>query len=1373
MKPHCFAWLLVWVIGWVAAPPAAALEPWADAKLPTTEGLLLWLDAARQPAAWKANGKPALLDRALFDVWYDGSGNSLHLVQRMQDAQPRFVTAGARAVVRFDGKDDHLGLTRLDRTLEAFTVFLIAAPRSNAGLFRGFMAAHQTGKNDYTTGFNIDQGSGPTGRFEHLNVEGKGFTGMRNLMRSMHPFGPFHILEVSCQVGRNGVRLWIDGEPAGQRDREPGALALDALALGARCYSNTPDPPFLSGFFDGDIAEVLLYDRVLPDGVRSAIRTYLTGKHNGLGDALAAADRVRGRLRRTVADAPPVQMFVPGFTVRELPVQLTNINNVAYRPDGKLIALAYNGNVYLLSDTDGDGLEDRADLFWESKGRLQAPIGMTLTPSGYQHGNGLFVASKEKVSLIVDTDGDDKADKEIIVAQGWKPGFHAVEALGVALGPDGSVYYGRATANFADAYLRDKEGKSHYDLKSDRGTIQKVSPDFKTHETVCTGIRFSVALRFNRHGDLFATDQEGATWLPNGNPFDELLHIQPGRHYGFPPRHPRHLPRVIDEPSVFDYGPQHQSTCGLNFNDPVNGGPVFGPAWWAGDALICGESRGKLFRTKLAKTAAGYVAQNNVLASLNMLTIDACVSPRGEMVVAVHSGPPDWGTGPTGKGKLFKIIPSVRNFAQPVLTWAAGPREVRVAFDQPLDPARLKDLAKSIAIEYGRYVQAGERFEVLRPPYEAVQRQLATLRHDLAVLSAQVTGDRRTLVLTTAPHADAVPHALKLPGLGRPAASTTGAELPQHAEIDLGYDLCGVAATWRADQGGADWSGWLPHLDLTAAQPFTIASAEHDALWQQVRRRGTLTLRTKLDLWNMLRPAVQPGSTLDYTPPPEHVTLTLTSSGPIQVKAPAARTETLAVKDGRYRVRLAVVPKEDEPLPVEISVTTGKDPILEVSYATAEDPRPRALALRRLLLPWATTRPQPVEATVVRHLPELEGGSWLRGREVYFSEKALCAKCHRVRGQGGDIGPDLSNLIHRDYESVLRDIRQPSAALNPDHIGYVVGLKDGRVLTGVVRSGTDDTVVIGDNTGKETTVPRAHIESMAPSPVSVMPEGLDKALGPEKMRDLLTFLLTEPLQPAPLERPGAPAPRSRAEIEKVLKAGAAGSGPRKRLHVVLAAGPKDHGPGEHDYPLWQRRWINLLALAENVRVSEANGWPSPSQWETADVIVFYSANPAWSAEKAPVLDAYLNRGGGLVYLHYAVDGRSAVKALAERIGLAWGPGSRFRHGPLELTFADAKHPISRGFEKVRFEDESYWRLAGDMKKIHVLATGVEDGQPRPLLWTYEKGKGRVFVSILGHYTWTFDDPLFRILVLRGMAWTAGEPADRLSELATVGARVGE
>ena len=94
-------------------------------------------------------------------------------------------------------------------------------------------------------------------------------------------------------------------------------------------------------------------------------------------------------------------MLLPGFTVRQLPVDLPNINNVRFRHDGKLVALGYNGNVYLLSDSDGDGLEDRVDLLWENKGQLRSPIGMALTPPGYPQGQGVFVASKGKVSLLL------------------------------------------------------------------------------------------------------------------------------------------------------------------------------------------------------------------------------------------------------------------------------------------------------------------------------------------------------------------------------------------------------------------------------------------------------------------------------------------------------------------------------------------------------------------------------------------------------------------------------------------------------------------------------------------------------------------------------------------------------------------------------------------------------------------------------------------------------------------------------------------------------------------------------------------------------------------------------------------------------------
>jgi putative heme-binding domain-containing protein len=1371
------AWAVV--IGLLGAAPAAAAAPekWCDPALKATDGLLLWLDAGRQRAAWQAHGKPPLTRGAALDVWYDASGNGLHLGQRLPNARPRYLPAGDLAVVRFDGTDDWMGLTRGDRRLDELTAFLVAAPRSNAGGFRALLAVHETGKNDYTTGFTIDLTGDGSALFDRLNVEGRGFGGAVNLMRAAHLFGEFHTLEVHARAAGRRVELALDGAPAGQRPWQPAPLRLDGVTLGARCYSNTAEPPFVSGFLDGDVAEVLLYDRALGADEVKAVRAYLDHKYAGLTQAVRAADGARGHPLRSVAHPPAVQVLVPGFTVKQLPVDLPNVNNVKYRADGKLVALGYDGNVYLLSDGDGDGLEDRVELFWENKGQLRAPIGMALTPPGYKLGQGVFVACKGKLSLIVDTDGDGKADLEVVVAEGWQELAHGVDALGVALDREGNVYFGLGTADFTNAYQIDRDGRAHYDLKGERGTILKVSPDFKKREVIATGIRFSVALAFNRHGDLFATDQEGATWLPNGNPLDELLHVQPGRHYGFPPRHPRHLPGVIDEPSVFDYGPQHQSTCGLNFDERVNGGPVFGPDWWAGDALVSGYSRGKLYRTRLARTPSGYVAQNHLLACLNMLTVDACVSPRGDLVVATHSGAPDWGSGPGGRGKLYKVFFSGKGQPQPAVAWAAGPREVRVAFDRPLDPAQLKGLAGGVTVEYGEHVRAGDRFESLRPGYAVVQQQLAAPRFDLPVLAAQVTGDRRTLVLTTAPHPTAVHYALTLPGLGRPAKPDAArGELAQHDAIDLDYDLCGVTAAWEPKAGGAGWSGWLPHPDLAVAQTFTAGSADHDALWQALKGPGRLTLATKLDLWQMLRPAVQPGSSLDYTPPPEQVTLAFTTSAPIQVKTAAGTPEAARDAEGRRVVKVKVNPREGEPVPVELVLTAagGGVPALHVSYTTAEDARPRALALRRFLLPWANVGAAAPVASTPRDVPELRGGRWARGREVFLSEQAQCARCHTVRGQGGKIGPDLSNLVHRDYESVLRDIRSPNAALNPDYLTYRVELTDGRVLTGTVRNEGRDRLVIGDATGKETAVAPGRVESMTSSPVSLMPEGLDTALGPERLRDLLTFLLTEPLRPAPLERDGAPPPRARAEVAAALKGREAAKATGRRLRVVLAGGPKDHGPGEHDYPLFQRRWLSLLSLADDVLVSTAPGWPTPQQMAKADLIVFYSDNPGWSAERAKELDEYLNRGGGAVFIHFAVDGHGAVEALADRIGLAWrGGASRFRHGPLELTFPGGKHPITRGFSKLKLEDESYWALAGDPKKVTVLATGTEEGAARPLLWTHEQGKGRVFVSIPGHYTWTFDDPLFRLLLLRGMAWAAGEPVDRFADLATVGARLAE
>jgi putative heme-binding domain-containing protein len=446
-----------------------------------------------------------------------------------------------------------------------------------------------------------------------------------------------------------------------------------------------------------------------------------------------------------------------------------------------------------------------------------------------------------------------------------------------------------------------------------------------------------------------------------------------------------------------------------------------------------------------------------------------------------------------------------------------------------------------------------------------------------------------------------------------------------------------------------------------------------------------------------------------------------------------------------------------ERIPLEIRLPTNADGAdLHVSWHTNEDPRPRSSPLHRIVLPWAPAARSESAGALAADIPELKGGNWARGRRIFFSDEAQCSKCHAIHGQGAALGPNLTNLPERDYSSVLRDISEPSFAINPDFITQRIVLKNGRIVTGSARTDGDD-LLVGDEKGQVTRVRRADIDEAAPTGVSIMPEGIAKLLGPAKLRDLMTFLLTDPPHMTEYGRDPPPEPRRRSDVEAVLAGATPVSQPARNLRIVLVAGRKDHGVGEHDYPAWQRVWSRLLRMAENVSVTTADEWPTPQDVQTADVLVFYQQGK-WTPARARDIDNFLSRGGGLVYIHFAVDGGKDAPGFAQRIGLAWQEGqSKYRHGPLDLGFdTGAKHPIGRNFAAVHFHDESYWRLVGDRRLLSLIATGVEDGESQPLFWTLEPSKGRVFVSIPGHYAWTFDDPLFRILLLRGIAWTARE-----------------
>ena len=1350
-----------------------AVEPWAEGRLPAVPGLAAWYSAEVQGKAHAAMGLAEPKAGANLGRVFDGSGKGRHVAQGLPKQQPKLLRQADSWLIRLDGEDDLLrGTAQGAGTTQQLTLFAVAVPHQSLGSFPGLFAIGASNGRDYETGFNLDLGSQFKEKFEALNIEGKGMGGERNLLTRTWPLGEARRL--TALVSDKDATVWVDGLKQGSRPRTGGEIAWQELVLGGRWYTNGPGPQEARGSFPGDIAEVLVYDRALSDGERLQVEQYLAAKH----DKLLKADRLALGLPEATAPIKlldpvvPCQVLVPGFEARWLPVDLPNINNLMYRPDGKLIALGYNGMAWLLEDTDNDGLEDKATVWFENpKGSVRSPIGMDLLPKGHPLGEGLVVACKGKVVLLHDPDNDGKATEKVL-AQGWVELPLNVDALGVAVDPkDGSIYFGLGCADFSNGHQVGKDGKAAYQLNSERGTILRLSPDASKREVVCTGIRFPVALRMGPGNELFCSDQEGATWLPNGNPFDELLHIRKGLHFGFPPRHPKHLPSVVDEPSLWDYGPQHQSTCGFNFNLGVNGGPAFGNKLWQGDVLMTGESRGKIYRTTLAKTEAGFVAGSRILACLNVLTVDCCVSPKGDLLVATHSGPPDWGTGPAGKGKLLRLRQIDRDAPQPVAVWASSPREVVVAFDKPLSAEAVEGLLANSRITAGDAVRAGDRFEGMRPGYEVVARQLREPRRSLRVTAARVSPDRRSLLLETDRHDWDTWYSLELPGLGRAGLKNQPAgALPQHGVVDLDYTLNGVMATVSA-KGKATWQGWVPHPHAAVTNAM-LAGSTHLEQLRAVQDEQVWRFEGKLNLKDMLRPAIQPGATIDHVPPPETVMLRLSADRPYDWKV---GNQGRVSKDGANTGTPSIITLKntEKPIPWSVDFKSAEGaPNVEIAWATAEDPqRWRPMPTTRFLVPWAPETKASQNTTVVaQNLP----GDWARGRKLFNDPNIGCAKCHSVNGAGGNLGPDLGNLAFRDPESVRRDIVNPSYAIHPDYLGHVVTLKNGKVLTGTLRS-KGNTLLVGDSQGTTHEIPRGEVESLEPVAKSVMPDKLDEKLGKEGMVDLIHFLLSG-APSMPLEGRAVPYPaRSRAEVLKVLAGAPEGEMKKGPINILLTAGPKDHGPQEHDYPAWQKVWTRLMAMAPGVEVDTAWEWPKKEQLEKAKLLVLFQRGD-WNGQRAQDMDAFLQKGGGVVLLHWAVDGRMQTEAFAERIGLAaHGGGIGFRHGPLTLNLQkDAMdHPILRNMGDLKIHDESYWKLTGREDRVNVLARSKEDGKDWPQVWTKQTGKGRVVGLIPGHYSWTFDDPLFRVLLLRSMAWAADEPVDRFNDLVWPGARVGE
>ena len=212
-----------------------------------------------------------------------------------------------------------------------------------------------------------------------------------------------------------------------------------------------------------------------------------------------------------------------------------------------------------------------------------------------------------------------------------------------------------------------------------------------------------------------------------------------------------------------------------------------------------------------------------------------------------------------------------------------------------------------------------------------------------------------------------------------------------------------------------------------------------------------------------------------------------------------------------------------------------------------------------------------------------------------------------------------------------------------------------------------------------------------------------------------------------------------------------------------------------DYPghVWRETAPALRQLLEqdkrfSVRIVEDPHALDSATLTNYDTVLLHFQNwetPGPGAAARENLRRYVANGGGLVSVHFACGAwQGEWPEFQNIIGRVWhgsGPGKpqHDKRGPFTVRIVDKDHPVTRGLADFETDDELYTCLTGDAP-IHIVADAKSqvDKQDHPMAFVREYGKGRVFLTTLGHDVKAFTNSSVPQLIRQGCAWAAGQPA---------------
>lgn len=143
-----------------------------------------------------------------------------------------------------------------------------------------------------------------------------------------------------------------------------------------------------------------------------------------------------------------------------------------------------------------------------------------------------------------------------------------------------------------------------------------------------------------------------------------------------------------------------------------------------------------------------------------------------------------------------------------------------------------------------------------------------------------------------------------------------------------------------------------------------------------------------------------------------------------------------------------------------------------------------------------------------KRFPEaLAGGDAAHGRAVFLNNAAVsCQRCHKLDGEGGDVGPPVNGLgKEKTREYLLESIVLPDAHIAEGYASVILELSDGKKVSGVLRKKTKEKYTLLTPENKVLEIPAGDVESEKPDK-SAMPDDVYKKLTRREMRDLVEFL---------------------------------------------------------------------------------------------------------------------------------------------------------------------------------------------------------------------------------------------------------------------------